>query len=278
MIGSLSDRITLTGGVTMPVLGAGAFKLEDEGAAAIVRAYLETGYRLIDTAVMYGNEAGVGRGIRESGLPREDVFVTTKLWTHDPDSAMVETAFAESLARLQMDYVDLYLIHWPKPALDRYVGIWKAFERIWRSGRARAIGVSNFQPAHLDRLARECEVVPMVNQIEVHPYLSQKALCADLKARGIAIQAWAPLARGRAAEDPVLQAIARRHDCTVAQVILRWHLQNGLAPIPKSADRGRMAENTQVFGFALDSVDLAQIDALDRGRRTGSDPDTMNSN
>ncbi len=278
MISSLSDRITLAGGVTMPVLGAGAFKLEDEGAAAIVRAYLETGYRLIDTAVMYGNEAGVGRGIRESGLPREDVFVTTKLWTHDPDPAMVETAFTESLARLQMDYVDLYLIHWPKPALDRYVGIWKAFERIWRSGRARAIGVSNFQPAHLDRLARECEVVPMVNQIEVHPYLSQKALCADLKSRGIAIQAWAPLARGRAAEDPVLQAIARKHGCTVAQVILRWHLQNGLAPIPKSADRGRMVENTQVFGFALDSGDLAQIDALDRGMRTGSDPDNMNSN
>lgn len=276
MINSFSDRITLANGVAMPGLGAGVFKVEDGQTAQVVRDYLETGYRLIDTASMYGNEAGVGQGIRESGIPRSDIFVTTKLWVHFPDFASVNRAFEESLSLLKMDYVDLYLIHWPKPERNQYVAMWQAFEKIYRSGRARAIGVSNFQPIHLDRLAQECDIVPMVNQVEVHPYLNQKSLREDCCRRGIVVQAWAPLARGRIADDPVLLALAEKYGRSTAQVVLRWHIQSGIAPIPKSAHRERMLENAQIFDFRLTDDDMAQIDALNINLRTGPDPDNMN--
>lgn len=278
MISSISDRITLANGVAMPAYGGGVFKVDEARTTEVVRGYLETGFRLIDTAAMYGNEAGVGRGIRESGIAREDVFITTKIWDHPADAATVIRSFEESLRLLGTDYVDLYLIHWPKPALGRYVTIWQGIEEIYRSGRARAIGVCNFQPDHLDHLAQACDIMPMVNQVEVHPYLTQKALLDDHRKRGIVVQAWAPLARGHVAEDPVLCELGRKHGKSPAQVTLRWHLQNGISAIPKSASRERTQENAQIFDFGLDAADMAQIDALNRNQRTGPHPDTMNSN
>jgi 2,5-diketo-D-gluconate reductase A len=242
-----------------------------------VRTALETGYRHIDTAQLYGNEAGVGAGIADSGLAREDVFVTTKLANdaHGHDNAI--TALEGSLRRLGFDYVDLYLIHWPLPARDNYVRTWRGFEDILRAGKARAIGVSNFQPAHLDRLAEESGTRPAVNQIELHPALQQPELREYHQAHGIATQAWSPLARADVLGDPVLTGLAEKHGRTAAQVVLRWHIQLGNIVFPKSASPDRMRQNIDVFGFELDDEDMAEIGRLDEGRRTGPDPDTFNA-
>ncbi|QKV80891.1 aldo/keto reductase [Amycolatopsis sp. Hca4] len=267
--------LELNNGVRIPQLGFGVFQISPEETAQAVRTALETGYRHIDTAQMYRNEAGVAAGIADSGVAREDVFVTTKLANdaHGHDNAI--TALEGSLRRLGFDYVDLYLIHWPLPSKNNYVRTWQGFEDILHAGKARAIGVSNFQPAHLDRLAEETSLVPSVNQIELHPALQQAQLREYHRAHGIATEAWSPLAQGEVLGDPVLTGLAEKHGRTPAQVVLRWHIQLGNIVFPKSASPGRMRENIDVFGFELDDEDMAEIGRLDEGRRTGPDPDTF---
>ncbi|MEV7097452.1 aldo/keto reductase [Amycolatopsis sp. NPDC051045] len=265
----------LNNGVRIPQFGLGVFQIPPEETAQAVRTALEAGYRHIDTAQLYGNEAGVGAGIAESGLAREDVFVTTKLANdaHGHDNAI--TALEGSLRRFGFDYVDLYLIHWPLPGKDNYVRTWQGFEDLLRAGKARAVGVSNFQPAHLDRLAEETSTVPAVNQIELHPALQQAELREYHRAHGIATQAWSPLAGADVLGDPVLAGLAEKHGRTAAQIVLRWHVQLGNIVFPKSVSPERMRQNIDVFGFELDEEDMAGIGRLDEGRRTGPDPDTF---
>ncbi|SFW80654.1 aldo/keto reductase [Amycolatopsis australiensis] len=267
--------VELNNGVRIPQFGFGVFQIPPEETARAVRTALEAGYRHIDTAQMYRNEAGVAAGIAESGLARDEVFVTTKLANdaHGYDNAI--TALEGSLRRLGFDHVDLYLIHWPLPHKDNYVRTWRGFEDILRAGKARAIGVSNFQPAHLDRLAEETGMVPAVNQIELHPALQQPPLRAYHQAHGIATEAWSPLAQGEVLDDPVLADLAEKHDRTPAQVVLRWHVQLGNIVFPKSSSPERIRQNIDVFGFQLDDEDMTAIGKLDAGRRTGPDPDTF---
>lgn len=267
--------VELTGGVRIPQFGFGVFQIPPEDTAGAVRAALEAGYRHIDTAQMYRNEEGVGAGIADSGVAREEVFVTTKLANDAQGHDNAITALEGSLRRLGLDHVDLYLIHWPLPHQDKYVKTWQAFEDILRAGKARAIGVSNFQPAHLDRLAEESGTVPAVNQIELHPALQQPDLRAYHREHGIATEAWSPLAQAEVLEDPVLTGLAEKHGRTAAQVVLRWHIQLGNIVFPKSSSPERMRENIDVFGFELDDEDVAAIGGLDDGRRTGPDPDTF---
>ena len=267
-------NITLNNGVTMPQLGFGVFQVPDEETAAAVSEALRAGYRSIDTAKIYGNEAGVAAALRESGIPREELSVTTKLWNDDQGYDSTLLAFDTSLRELGLDYLDLYLIHWPAPSAGRYVESWRAMEKLLAEGAVRAIGVSNFQPAHLRRLAEETGTVPAVNQIELHPYLQQAEL-RELHARhGIATEAWSPLAKGgELLADPVVTELAGKHGRTPAQVVLRWHLELGNVVIPKSVTPSRIRENLDVFGFSLQDEDLAALSTLDRGLRTGPDPD-----
>jgi 2,5-diketo-D-gluconate reductase A len=267
--------VELNNGVRIPQFGFGVFQIPPEETAQAVRTALEAGYRHVDTAQMYRNEEGVGAGIAESGVAREDVFVTTKLANdaHGHDNAI--TALEGSLRRLGFEYVDLYLIHWPLPHKDNYVRTWQGFEDILRAGKARAIGVSNFQPAHLDRLAEETSVVPAVNQIELHPALQQTELRGYHQEHGIATEAWSPLAQAEVLDDPVLTDLAEKHGRTAAQVVLRWHIQLGTIVFPKSSSPERIRQNIDVFGFELDDEDMTAIGKLDAGRRTGPDPDTF---
>ncbi|MEV6620904.1 aldo/keto reductase [Amycolatopsis sp. NPDC051106] len=267
--------VELNNGVRIPQFGFGVFQIPPEETARTVRTALEAGYRHLDTAQMYRNEEGVGAGIAESGVAREDVFVTTKLANdaHGHDNAI--TALEGSLRRLGFEYVDLYLIHWPLPHKDNYVRTWLGFEDILRAGKARAIGVSNFRPAHLDRLAEETSVVPAVNQIELHPALQQTELRAYHQEHGIATEAWSPLAQAEVLDDPVLTDLAEKHGRTAAQVVLRWHIQLGTIVFPKSSSPERIKQNIDVFGFELDDEDMTAIGKLDAGRRTGPDPDTF---
>jgi len=268
-------QVELNTGVSIPQLGFGVFQIPPEDTAAAVRTALDAGYRHIDTAQMYENEEGVGEGIRQSGLARGDVFVTTKLANdaHGHENAI--TALKGSLRRLGTDYVDLYLIHWPLPHRDEFVRTWQGFEEIRRAGLARAIGVSNFQPAHLDRLAEQTATVPAVNQIELHPALQQTELRAYHRAHGIATEAWSPLAQGGVLDDPVITDLAGKHGRTPAQVVLRWHLQLGNIVFPKSVTLERIHENIDVFGFELDPDDLVSLTKLDDDHRTGPDPETF---
>ncbi|MFJ8276917.1 aldo/keto reductase [Streptomyces griseoviridis] len=269
--------ITLNNGVEMPQLGFGVWQVPDDEAERAVATALESGYRSIDTAAIYGNEEGTGRAIAASGLPREDVFVTTKLWNSDQGYDSTLRAFDTSLAKLGLKYVDLYLIHWPAPDRDSYVDTYKAFERLHADGRVRAIGVSNFLPEHLKRLLDETSVVPAVNQIELHPQLQQRELRELHAEHGIATEDWSPLGSGKGLlEVPALVAIAQKHERTPAQVVVRWHLQVGNIVIPKSVTPSRIKENIDVFDFSLDAEDLAAISALDEGRRVGSHPSTVN--
>jgi 2,5-diketo-D-gluconate reductase A len=268
--------VTLNNGVEIPQLGFGVFQIPpDETRAATLQA-LEVGYRHIDTAEMYRNERGVGEAVRESGLAREDVFVTSKLSNrfHDPADALA--AFDETLATLDLGYVDLFLIHWPLPAVGDFVETWKAMEQIHETGRTRAIGVSNFQPAHIRRLLDNTDHVPSVNQIEAHPYLTQDDVRAFDFDNDIATEAWSPIAQGKVLADPVLVAIADRLGRTTAQVTLRWHIQRGDIVFPKSSRRERMIENFSIFDFELTDTDLAAISALNRNERTGPNPDDNN--
>ncbi len=268
----LRTGVALNNGVRMPWLGLGVFKISGDAATeSAVRQAIELGYRSIDTAAAYGNERGVGRAVAGCGVPREELFITTKAWNDDVRRDRVEEACDESLRRLGLEYVDLYLIHWP--VADRIVPAWKAAERIHRRGQAKAIGVSNHLIPHLDQLLPKAEVVPAVNQVEYHPYLQSKPLHEYCRARGIRLEAWSPLMRaGAVFRDPAITMIARKHGKTPAQVILRWDLQNGVVTIPKSARPERIAENGDVFDFALDESEMDAIAKLDRGARNGPDP------
>lgn len=272
---STQAMVTLNDGRAMPQLGLGVWQVPDEQAAEVVCLALETGYRAVDTASLYRNERGVGEGVRASGLPREEVFVTTKVWNSDHGFDATLRAMEASLKLLEMDYVDLYLIHWPVPAQDRYLETWRALLRLREEGMARSIGVSNFKVPHLERLIASSDVRPAVNQIELHPYLQQAEIRAFDEAHGIATEAWSPLAKGQVVSDPVITAIAEKHGRTPAQVVLRWHMDNGLIVIPKSVTPARIRENAAVEGFRLDAEDLRRIAALDQGRRLGPDPDVF---
>jgi diketogulonate reductase-like aldo/keto reductase len=266
--------ITLNNGVAMPQLGFGVWQVPDREATRAVSAALEAGYRSIDTAAAYGNEKGTGKALAASGLPREDLFVTTKLWNDDQGHDSALRALDKSLAALGLEQVDLYLIHWPQPRRDAYTQTWRAFERIAADGRARAVGVSNFQPAHLRRLFETSGLVPAVNQIELHPQLVQQELRALHAEHGIATEAWSPLGQGKGLLDsPVIGKIAARLGRTPAQVVLRWHLQLGNVVIPKSVTPSRIRENFDVFGFELAEQDLVELAGLADGTRLGPDPD-----
>ena len=268
--------LTLNNGIVMPRLGLGTAGAGDAETRRRVRDALEVGYRLIDTAAKYGNEVGVGQGIVDAGVPRAELFVGTKLRGAEQGYASTRKALEASLQRLGLDYVDLYLIHWPLPRLALYVESWHAMEELLAEGKVRAIGVSNFLAEHLDRLAATSSVVPAVNQIELHPRLPQAEQRADNARRGIVTQSWSPLAKaGDVLREPALAQVARRHDKTPVQVILRWHIQLGLVPIPKASHIDRLRQNLEVFDFELADDDLAQIAALETGSRVGNqDPRT----
>ncbi|GAA1010473.1 aldo/keto reductase [Streptomyces thermogriseus] len=269
--------ITLNNGIEMPQLGFGVWQVPNDEAERAVATAMEAGYRSIDTAAIYENEEGTGRAIAASGIPREDIFVTTKLWNSDQGYDSALRALDASLGRLGLEYVDLYLIHWPTPERGKYVETYKALEKLYSEGRARAIGVSNFLPEHLDRLAAETSVVPAVNQIELHPHLQQHAAREYHAKRGIATEAWSPLGQGKGLlKVPAIVAIAQKHNRTPAQIVLRWHLQQGNIVIPKSVTPSRIRENIEVFDFRLDDEDLAAISALNEDRRLGPDPATFN--
>ncbi|UUI04079.1 aldo/keto reductase [Oceanobacillus jeddahense] len=268
--------ITLNNGLEMPQLGFGVWKVENQEAIPAVEHALKSGYRSIDTAKVYGNEAGVGQAIVNSGVPREEIFLTTKVWNADHGYEETLKAFDASLERLGTDYVDLYLIHWPTPEYDQYIDTYKALEKIYKDGKAKAIGVCNFEIEHLERLLDECEVVPAVNQVECHPYLQQKELRAFCKEKGIYVEAYSPLMNGKdVLKDEALTQIAEKKGKTIAQVILRWHLQSDLIVIPKSVTPSRIEANLDVFDFELSEDEIKTIDALDRNIRSGTHPNKM---
>ncbi|MFI8932939.1 aldo/keto reductase [Streptomyces sp. NPDC053474] len=257
----------------MPQLGFGVWQVPDDEAERAVATALESGYRSIDTAAVYENETGTGKAIAASGVAREELFVTTKLWNSAQGYDSTLRAFDESLGKLGLDYVDLYLIHWPMPDKDTYIDTYKAFEKVLADGRAKSIGVSNFLPEHLERLIDATSVIPAVNQIELHPHLQQRAAREYHAEQGIATEAWSPLGQGKGLlEVPAIVAIAQKHGRTPAQVVLRWHLQLGNVVIPKSVTPSRIAENIAVFDFELDPEDMAAISALNEDRRLGPDP------
>lgn len=271
---STLPTITLNNGVAMPQLGFGVWQVPDGEAEVAVGRALESGYRSIDTAAVYGNERGVGRAVTASDVPRDELFVTTKLWNSDHGQDNALRAFDASLDRLGLEYVDLYLIHWPLPMFDSFVDTWRAFERLHAEGRARAVGVSNFQPHHLQRLLDETTVVPAVNQIELHPSLQQEQARTFHSAHDIATEAWSPLGQGKAIlDDPQIAAVAEKHGRTAAQVILRWHLQLGNVVIPKSVTPERIRANIDVFGFELDTTEMNALASLNTETRLGADPD-----
>ncbi|OEJ24184.1 oxidoreductase [Streptomyces agglomeratus] len=273
---SKAPSLTLNNGVEMPQLGFGVWQVPDDEAEKAVGTAIRAGYRSIDTAAIYENETGTGKAIAASGVARDELFVTTKLWNSEQGFDSTLRAFDASLAKLGLDYVDLYLIHWPLPSKDAYLDTYRAFEKIYADGRARAIGVSNFLPEHLERLIGETSVVPAVNQIELHPQLQQARSRAFHAEHGIATEAWSPLGQGKGLlEVPTVVAVARKHGKTPAQAVLRWHLQTGNVVIPKSVTPSRIEENLDVFDFELDADDLAAFAALDEGKRLGPDPATF---
>ncbi len=270
-------QLSFHDGGTIPQVGFGVFQIPEDETFDAVTSALDAGYRHLDTARAYDNERAVGRAIAESGLDREDVFLTTKCWNDDQGYDAALAAFDASLERLDVDYLDLYLIHWPMPKRDLYVDTWRAFEKIHADGRVRHIGVSNFQVPYLRRLMDETDTVPVINQIEMHPWLQQEELRAFHAEHDILSEAWSPIAQGGDyLRDPTIVEIAERHDVTPAQVILRWHLDLGNVIIPKSVNPDRMASNIDLFGFRLDDEDHAKIAKLDEGTRTGPDPDELN--
>jgi len=268
---------TGAGTIDIPQLGFGVWQVPDDEVDAAVATALEVGYRSIDTARLYGNEEGVGRAIAATELSRDDLFITTKVWNDDHGFDSTLAAFDASMGRLGLDVLDLFLIHWPTPARDRYVDTWKALLKLRDDGRVRAVGVCNFEVEHLQRLHDETGELPAINQVELHPYLQQAELREFHAAHGVLTEAWSPLASGGSVlDDPVVRGIAEKHGVTPAQAILRWHLQVGNVVIPKSVTPSRIAENFDVFGFELDDDDLAAFAPLDRGERTGPDPVAFN--
>ncbi|ACX66038.1 aldo/keto reductase [Paenibacillus sp. Y412MC10] len=274
----LQDTTTLYNGVNMPWFGLGVFKVE-EGPELVnaVRTAIQHGYRSVDTAAIYGNEEGVGQGIREglaaTGLKREDLFVTSKVWNADLGYESTLKAYEESLRKLGLEYLDLYLIHWPVEG--KYIEAWKALETLYKQGRVKAIGVSNFQIHHLEKLMKETDIKPMVNQVEYHPRLTQKELQAYCQANDIQLEAWSPLMQGQLLDQEDLQIIAKKHHKSIAQIILRWDLQNGVVTIPKSTKEHRITENSDLFDFELSMEDMQRIDSLNQDHRVGPDPDNF---
>ncbi|WP_220033863.1 aldo/keto reductase [Arthrobacter psychrolactophilus] len=268
--------VTLNNGVLMPQIGYGVFQVPNDETEVAVTAALAAGYRSIDTAAIYGNEEGVGRAIAASELAREELFITSKVWIGELGYDATVAAYEASLAKLGLDYLDLYLIHWPAPASESYLDSWKALDMLLAAGRVRAIGVSNFLPEHLEKIIALGGTVPAVNQIEAHPALQQRDIQGANAAHGIATEAWSPLAQGALLSDPAVLAIADTHGRTPAQVILRWHLQQGRIIIPKSVTPSRIAENLDILGFELAAAELSAIDELERDGRTGPHPATFN--
>ncbi|MED1665163.1 aldo/keto reductase [Brevibacillus laterosporus] len=278
MAKNLQATTTLHNGTKMPWFGIGVFKVE-EGSELVsaVKSAIKHGYRSIDTAAIYGNETSVGQaiheGIQEINLPREDLFVTSKVWNADLGYEATLAAFETSLDKLGLEYLDLYLIHWP--VKGKYKEAWRALEKLYKDGRVKAIGVSNFQIHHLEDLMEKAEIKPMINQVEFHPYLTQKELITFCRAHDIQVEAWSPLMQGQLLDNPVLQEIADKHGKTVAQVILRWDLQHGVITIPKSTKEHRIVENASVFDFELTKEEMDRIDALNQNHRVGPDPDNF---
>ncbi len=278
MLNNLQATATLHNGVEMPWFGLGVFKVE-EGPELVnaVKAAIKQGYRSIDTAAIYGNEEGVGQGIREglkeAGITREEIFVTSKVWNADLGYESTIAAYEKSLSKLGLEYLDLYLIHWPVEG--KYKEAWRALEALYKEGKVKAIGVSNFQIHHLEDVIKDADVKPMVNQVECHPRLTQKELQAFCKEQGIQLEAWSPLMQGELLDNEVLQAIAAKHGKSVAQVILRWDLQNEIVTIPKSTKEHRIVENSSVFDFQLTDEEMIKIDGLNQNHRVGPDPDNF---
>ena len=271
---NLQSTTTLSNGVEMPWLGLGVFKVE-EGTELVnvVKTAIEHGYRSIDTAAIYGNESSVGKGIQEAQVDRKELFITSKVWNSELGYEKTLVAFDESITKLGLDYLDLYLIHWPVEG--QFKEAWRALETLYEEGKAKAIGVSNFQPHHLEELMKDAKIKPMINQVEYHPRLSQKEVQAFCQKHDIQMEAWSPLMQGELLENAELQEIADRYKKSVAQVILRWDLQNGVVSIPKSTKAHRIAENADVFNFELTSEDMEQINKLNQDQRIGPDPDNF---
>ncbi len=267
--------ITLSDGETIPQLGFGVFQIPPADTTEAVLNAFNAGYRHIDTATAYGNEAEVGQAIHAAGLQRDDVFITTKCFNDDHGHEQAKRALKKSLGQLEMEHVDLYLIHWPVPSQDKYVETWQAFIELQQEGLVRSIGVSNFQPSHLERIIAETGVTPVVNQVELHPYFQQEGLRREHADLGIVTEAWSPLAQGGVLEDPAIVQIAEAHDKTAGQVVLRWHIQLGNVVFPKSVTPERIIENFDIFAFTLSGEEMEAIAALDAGERTGPDPDTF---
>ncbi|WP_423409546.1 aldo/keto reductase [Heyndrickxia sp. MSNUG] len=269
---TIFDKVVLHNGVEIPALGLGVYKVE-EGSQIdeTIKNALHIGYRLIDTASFYMNEEGVGRAIRASGIPREELFITTKVWNADQGYESTLKAFETSMEKLGLDYLDLYLVHWP--VKGKYIETWRALEKLYREGRVRAIGVSNFKIHHLEELLLHSEEKPVVNQVELHPLLSQEDLREFCQLHGIKVEAWSPLSRGRFLDEPTLKKIADNHNKSTAQVILRWHLQNQIIAIPKSVTPSRLKENADIFDFELTQTEMEMINALNQNQRFGADPD-----
>ncbi|NLP49648.1 aldo/keto reductase [Bacillus sp. RO1] len=271
---SLASTTTLHNGVEMPWFGLGVFKVEEgQEVESSVKMAIHAGYKSIDTAAIYKNEEGVGKGIRESDVPREELFITTKVWNSDQGYESTLKAFDESMEKLGLEYLDLYLVHWP--VKGKYVETWKALEKLYKDGRVRAIGVSNFQIHHLQDILDVAEVKPMVNQVEYHPKLSQVELLNFCKENGIQMEAWSPLMQGQLLDNDALKEIAAAHNKSVAQVILRWDLQNGVVTIPKSVKEHRIKENADIFDFELSEDEMQKIHALNEDKRVGPDPDNF---
>lgn len=270
----LAPLVPLADGRAIPQVGYGMYKVPAAEATRLALSAIELGYRHLDTAALYGNEAEAGAAVRECGLPREEVFVTSKVWKDDHGYDETLRAFDAAMGRFGLDRLDLYLIHWPVPSTDRYVDTWRALVRLREEGRAASIGVSNFHAHHLERVIDATGVTPVVNQVELHPWLPQRELRAAHERLGIRTEAWSPLARGRLLGDPVLEPIAAKHGRSVAQVVLAWHVRQGTIVIPKASSPERIAENLDVFSFELDEADVAAIATLESGERTGRDPDS----
>lgn len=275
MLKSIFDYTTLHNGVKMPRLGLGVYKAkEGQEVEDAIKAALQLGYRSIDTAAAYGNEAGVGKAIAEADIAREEIFLTTKLWNADHGYESTLHAFEESRKKLQVEYVDLYLIHWP--VKGKYKDTWRAIEKLYDEGKVKAIGVSNFQIHHLEDLIHTANVVPMVNQVECHPYLTQKKLLDFCNNHNICLEAWSPLAQGLIIKDQTVVAMSRKYKKTPAQLIIRWDLQNNIITIPKSVHQNRIQENAEVFDFSITTEDMAVLDGLNQDKRVGPDPDNFN--
>ena len=268
-------NVALRDGEQIPQVGFGVFQVPPAQTTEVVLEALQAGYRHIDTAAAYGNEAAVGQAVRAAALERSEVFITTKCFNDDQGYDKARRACDASLKRLDMEHIDLYLIHWPVPAHDLYVDTWRAFIELREEGLVRSIGVSNFQPEHLERIIAETGHTPAINQVELHPYLQQPGLRREHEQLGIVTEAWSPLAQGEVLDDPVITRIAEAHSRTPGQVVIRWHLQLGNVVIPKSVTPARIGQNFDVFGFSLSEQEMADIEQLDAGRRTGPDPDTF---